>query len=174
MGDGGPVGEMITNAVMHRFFLLGEYFLPFPAGNFGEKTLRLAKSLLHWLGRLSWVGLSSHQVVFYWQVFRDVAYKAKNGADLVAGVDEFLDQVTVLPPGEWDPSIRIEPPKNVPSQVGAASAGGARGTGRTAGRLGMLFRGPNSQGPTLTQSQSQTRSKTSQGLQIHSFILLPF
>ncbi|XP_074878141.1 electroneutral sodium bicarbonate exchanger 1-like [Buteo buteo] len=50
------------------------------------------------------------------EVFRDVAYKAKNGADLVAGIDEFLDQVTVLPPGEWDPSIRIEPPKNVPSQ----------------------------------------------------------
>ncbi|XP_074878047.1 electroneutral sodium bicarbonate exchanger 1-like [Buteo buteo] len=50
------------------------------------------------------------------RVFRDVAYKAKNGADLVAGIDEFLDQVTVLPPGEWDPSIRIEPPKNVPSQ----------------------------------------------------------
>ncbi|KAM9603764.1 electroneutral sodium bicarbonate exchanger 1-like [Morphnus guianensis] len=50
------------------------------------------------------------------EVFRDVAYKAKNGADLVAGVDEFLDQVTVLPPGQWDPSIRIEPPKNVPSQ----------------------------------------------------------
>ncbi|NWZ60914.1 S4A8 protein, partial [Haliaeetus albicilla] len=50
------------------------------------------------------------------EVFRDVAYKAKNGADLVAGIDEFLGQVTVLPPGEWDPSIRIEPPKNVPSQ----------------------------------------------------------
>ncbi|NXO39784.1 S4A7 protein, partial [Locustella ochotensis] len=31
-------------------------------------------------------------------------------------IDEFLDQVTVLPPGEWDPSIRIEPPKSVPSQ----------------------------------------------------------
>uniref|UniRef100_A0A8C3C8J3 Anion exchange protein n=1 Tax=Cairina moschata TaxID=8855 RepID=A0A8C3C8J3_CAIMO len=49
-------------------------------------------------------------------VFHDVAYKAKNRADLVAGIDEFLDQVTVLPPGEWDPSIRIEPPKNLPSQ----------------------------------------------------------
>lgn len=23
----------------------------------------------------------------------------------------------MLPPGEWDPSIRIEPPKSVPSQV---------------------------------------------------------
>lgn len=37
--------------------------------------------------------------------------------DLLSGIDEFLDQVTVLPPGEWDPTIRIEPPKNVPSQV---------------------------------------------------------
>ncbi|XP_053732170.1 sodium-driven chloride bicarbonate exchanger isoform X5 [Synchiropus splendidus] len=50
------------------------------------------------------------------EVFHDVAYKAKDRNDLIAGVDEFLDQVTVLPPGEWDPSIRIEPPKNVPSQ----------------------------------------------------------
>ncbi|CAB1346676.1 unnamed protein product [Coregonus sp. 'balchen'] len=51
------------------------------------------------------------------EVFHDVAYKAKDRNDLIAGIDEFLDQVTVLPPGEWDPSIRIEPPKNVPSQV---------------------------------------------------------
>lgn len=51
------------------------------------------------------------------QIFHDVAYKAKDRNDLLAGIDEFLDQVTVLPPGEWDPSIRIEPPKSVPSQV---------------------------------------------------------
>uniref|UniRef100_A0A8C1Z774 Anion exchange protein n=1 Tax=Cyprinus carpio TaxID=7962 RepID=A0A8C1Z774_CYPCA len=50
------------------------------------------------------------------EVFHDVAYKAKDRSDLVAGIDEFLDQVTVLPPGEWDPTIRIEPPKSVPSQ----------------------------------------------------------
>ncbi|KAM4908275.1 sodium bicarbonate cotransporter 3 isoform 2-T2 [Sylvia borin] len=49
-------------------------------------------------------------------VFHDVAYKAKDRNDLLSGIDEFLDQVTVLPPGEWDPSIRIEPPKSVPSQ----------------------------------------------------------
>lgn len=55
------------------------------------------------------------------QIFHDVAYKAKDRNDLVAGIDEFLDQVTVLPPGEWDPSIRIEPPKNVPSQVNSLS-----------------------------------------------------
>nr|XP_061789089.1 sodium bicarbonate cotransporter 3-like [Nerophis lumbriciformis] len=50
------------------------------------------------------------------EIFHDVAYKAKDRKDLLSGLDEFLDQVTVLPPGEWDPSIRIEPPKNVPSQ----------------------------------------------------------
>ncbi|XP_029488888.1 sodium-driven chloride bicarbonate exchanger-like [Oncorhynchus nerka] len=56
------------------------------------------------------------------EVFHDVAYKAKDRTDLIAGIDEFLDQVTVLPPGEWDPSIRIEPPKNVPSQEKRRSA----------------------------------------------------
>uniref|UniRef100_A0A8C8F1G0 Anion exchange protein n=1 Tax=Oncorhynchus tshawytscha TaxID=74940 RepID=A0A8C8F1G0_ONCTS len=50
------------------------------------------------------------------EVFHDVAYKAKDRNDLLSGIDEFLDQVTVLPPGEWDPTIRIEPPKSVPSQ----------------------------------------------------------
>lgn len=49
-----------------------------------------------------------------------MAYKAKDRTDLLSGIDEFLDQVTVLPPGEWDPTIRIEPPKNVPSQVSHA------------------------------------------------------
>uniref|UniRef100_H2YXZ7 Anion exchange protein n=1 Tax=Ciona savignyi TaxID=51511 RepID=H2YXZ7_CIOSA len=48
------------------------------------------------------------------EVFHEVAYKAKTRTDLLAGIDEFLDQVTVLPPGEWDASIRIEPPKDLP------------------------------------------------------------
>ncbi|XP_055369555.1 electrogenic sodium bicarbonate cotransporter 4 isoform X13 [Betta splendens] len=48
-------------------------------------------------------------------LFSDVAYKARDREDLIAGVDEFLDEVIVLPPGEWDPKIRIEPPKKVPS-----------------------------------------------------------
>ncbi|XP_072561778.1 sodium bicarbonate cotransporter 3-like isoform X8 [Paramormyrops kingsleyae] len=51
------------------------------------------------------------------EIFHDVAYKAKDRTDLLSGIDEFLDQVTVLPPGEWDPTIRIEPPKSVPSQM---------------------------------------------------------
>ncbi|XP_077593445.1 electrogenic sodium bicarbonate cotransporter 4 isoform X4 [Stigmatopora nigra] len=48
-------------------------------------------------------------------LFSDVAYKAREREDLIAGVDEFLDEVIVLPPGEWDPKIRIEPPKKLPS-----------------------------------------------------------
>lgn len=55
------------------------------------------------------------------EVFHDVAYKAKNRNHLLAGIDEFLDAVTVLPPGEWDPTIRIEPPAAIPSQVRTAS-----------------------------------------------------
>ncbi|NXI48239.1 S4A8 protein, partial [Galbula dea] len=50
------------------------------------------------------------------EVFQEVAYKAKNKADIVAGIDKFLDEVTVLPPGQWDSSIRIEPPPNIPSR----------------------------------------------------------
>uniref|UniRef100_A0A5S6QCK9 Anion exchange protein n=1 Tax=Trichuris muris TaxID=70415 RepID=A0A5S6QCK9_TRIMR len=49
-------------------------------------------------------------------IFCEVAYQARDRQDLLDGLDEFLEQVTVLPPGEWDPSIRIEPPPSVPSQ----------------------------------------------------------
>ncbi|XP_056290386.1 electrogenic sodium bicarbonate cotransporter 1-like [Pseudoliparis swirei] len=49
------------------------------------------------------------------EVFHDIAYKAKDRQDLLAGIEEFLDEVIVLPPGEWDPNIRIEPPKSLPS-----------------------------------------------------------
>ncbi|XP_047425815.1 electrogenic sodium bicarbonate cotransporter 1-like isoform X1 [Mugil cephalus] len=49
------------------------------------------------------------------EVFHDIAYKAKSRQDLLAGIEEFLDEVIVLPPGEWDPDIRIEPPKSLPS-----------------------------------------------------------
>ncbi|XP_030231749.1 electroneutral sodium bicarbonate exchanger 1 [Gadus morhua] len=62
------------------------------------------------------------------EIFHDVAYKAKDRSDLLAGIDEFLDQVTVLPPGEWDPSIRIEPPKNVPSQEKRKTPGVSNGS----------------------------------------------
>ncbi|XP_074878096.1 electroneutral sodium bicarbonate exchanger 1-like [Buteo buteo] len=48
------------------------------------------------------------------RVFRDVAYKAKNGADLVAGIDEFLDQVTVLPPGELFGGLTLDVKRKAP------------------------------------------------------------
>uniref|UniRef100_A0A0B6ZWW5 Anion exchange protein n=2 Tax=Arion vulgaris TaxID=1028688 RepID=A0A0B6ZWW5_9EUPU len=54
--------------------------------------------------------------MFVDDVFREVAYKGRTRDDIVAGIDEFLEQVTVLPPGEWDPKIRIEPPDKVPDQ----------------------------------------------------------
>lgn len=56
-----------------------------------------------------------HTSLLFLQVFHDIAYKAKDRQDLIAGIDEFLDEVIVLPPGEWDPAIRIEPPKSLPS-----------------------------------------------------------
>ena len=50
-------------------------------------------------------------------VFQGLAYGASNRHHLLAGIDEFLDAVTVLPPGEWDPTIRLEPPPTIPCQV---------------------------------------------------------
>ncbi|XP_037831600.1 sodium bicarbonate cotransporter 3 isoform X8 [Kryptolebias marmoratus] len=67
------------------------------------------------------------------EIFHDVAYKAKDRTDLLSGIDEFLDQVTVLPPGEWDPTIRIEPPKNVPSQSKRKRPPQPNGTAASAG-----------------------------------------
>lgn len=48
------------------------------------------------------------------QIFHEIAYKCRNREDLLTGIDEFLDKTTVLPPGEWDPRIRIEPPSTLP------------------------------------------------------------
>ncbi|XP_025769712.1 sodium bicarbonate cotransporter 3 isoform X8 [Puma concolor] len=74
------------------------------------------------------------------EIFHDVAYKAKDRNDLLSGIDEFLDQVTVLPPGEWDPSIRIEPPKSVPSQekrkIPVFPNGSAPSSGETSNEAG--------------------------------------
>ncbi|XP_037119289.1 sodium bicarbonate cotransporter 3-like isoform X2 [Syngnathus acus] len=69
------------------------------------------------------------------EIFHDVAYKAKDRTDILSGIDEFLDQVTVLPPGEWDPTIRIEPPKNVPSQLKRKRPSHPNGTASPAGEL---------------------------------------
>ncbi|XP_045650472.1 anion exchange protein 4 isoform X1 [Ursus americanus] len=51
------------------------------------------------------------QEQFQWSVRR-----ASNLHDLLAALDAFLEEVTVLPPGRWDPTARIAPPKCLPSQ----------------------------------------------------------
>uniref|UniRef100_A0A8C7MV09 Anion exchange protein n=1 Tax=Oncorhynchus kisutch TaxID=8019 RepID=A0A8C7MV09_ONCKI len=71
------------------------------------------------------------------EVFHDIAYKAKDRQDLLAGIEEFLDEVIVLPPGEWDPDIRIEPPKSLPSSDKRYSGGdGPQMNGDTPGHDG--------------------------------------
>ncbi|CAH8658768.1 unnamed protein product [Dicrocoelium dendriticum] len=79
----------------------------------------MAKS--HEIGRSMGVLMSD-------EVFHDVAYKARSRTDLLAGLDEFLGAATVLPPGEWDPSIRIEPPASVPSQDSRKAGTAPNGT----------------------------------------------
>ncbi|XP_060630141.2 anion exchange protein 4 [Anolis sagrei] len=49
------------------------------------------------------------------ELFQRVARKASGRGDLIAGIDEFMDELTVLPPGKWDPTTRIAPPKCLPS-----------------------------------------------------------
>ena len=52
------------------------------------------------------------------QVFAEVAYNAKSREDLLAGIDEFIDDLTVLPPSIWESSVRLEPPSTTRSMVG--------------------------------------------------------
>lgn len=55
-------------------------------------------------------------------LFRSVCYQAQQRLDMLFGIDEFINAVTVLPPGVWDPSIRLEPPGDTPSQMGRLAA----------------------------------------------------
>ncbi|NXX74769.1 S4A4 protein, partial [Urocolius indicus] len=43
------------------------------------------------------------------ELFQRVARRAEDREDLIAGIEVFLDELTVLPPGKWDPSARIPP-----------------------------------------------------------------
>ena len=76
-----------------------------------SKTRKSSTAKYHEIGR-------SMATCFSDEVFTEVSYKAKNPKHIISGIDEFLDSVTVIPPGEWDPSIRIEPPVQVASQDG--------------------------------------------------------
>ncbi|XP_076993310.1 anion exchange protein 4 [Tamandua tetradactyla] len=63
----------------------------------------------HEMGRAAAVLLSDPQ--FQWSVRR-----VSNLHDLLTALDAFLEEVIVLPPGRWDPTARIPPPKHLPSQ----------------------------------------------------------
>ncbi|XP_076848351.1 electrogenic sodium bicarbonate cotransporter 4 [Brachyhypopomus gauderio] len=80
-------------------------------------------------------------------LFSDVAYKARDRDDLIAGVDEFLDEVIVLPPGEWDPNIRIEPPKKVLSAEQRKSVFSLNELGQTNGTAGGAGGGEDQEMP---------------------------
>lgn len=102
LNEAVTLGDLTEVPVPTRFIFL----LLGPAGEDKINVLRY-----HEIGRAVATIMSD-------EVFHDVAYKARKREHLLAGIDEFLDAVTVLPPGEWDPSIRIEPPQSVPSQEG--------------------------------------------------------
>ncbi|XP_021358103.1 electroneutral sodium bicarbonate exchanger 1-like [Mizuhopecten yessoensis] len=96
--EGRHVGDMTEVPIPTRFI----FILLGPTGSYA-KNFEMGRSI---------------STILVDEVFREVAYKARNRQDLLSGIDEFLDQGTVLPPGEWDPKIRIEPPDSVPSQEG--------------------------------------------------------
>ncbi|XP_076087744.1 electrogenic sodium bicarbonate cotransporter 1-like [Mytilus galloprovincialis] len=50
------------------------------------------------------------------EIFREIAYIAEDKTDILSGLQEFISQTIVLPPGSWDPSIRIEPPAEIPTK----------------------------------------------------------
>ena len=50
-------------------------------------------------------------------ICREFAYLAKNSDDISKMMDRFMQDTYVIPPSEWDPSIRIEPPPKYMSKV---------------------------------------------------------
>ena len=49
------------------------------------------------------------------QIFAEVAYSATKKEDLVDELNHHTKEMTVLAPSTWDPAIRLDPPKSVPS-----------------------------------------------------------
>ncbi|NXF72132.1 S4A4 protein, partial [Sclerurus mexicanus] len=48
------------------------------------------------------------------ELFQRVARQADHREDLITGMEMFLDELIVIPPGKWDPSARIPPPDSLP------------------------------------------------------------
>lgn len=51
------------------------------------------------------------------ELFQNDLHEAQDRKDVITAVDDFLEQSTVIPPGQWDTSIRLEPPDRTPSKV---------------------------------------------------------
>ena len=50
-------------------------------------------------------------------ICREYAYAAKNAKDISEMMNRFMQDTYVIPPSEWDPNIRIEPPLKYMSKV---------------------------------------------------------
>jgi hypothetical protein len=50
-------------------------------------------------------------------ICREFAYVSKDSYDIMQMMDRFMQDTYVIPPSEWDPSIRIEPPPKYMSKV---------------------------------------------------------
>ncbi|NXG05924.1 S4A4 protein, partial [Sakesphorus luctuosus] len=48
------------------------------------------------------------------ELFQRIARQADHREDLIMAMEMFLDELIVLPPGKWDPSVRIPPPSSLP------------------------------------------------------------
>uniref|UniRef100_A0A8D0WIQ4 Anion exchange protein 4 n=1 Tax=Sus scrofa TaxID=9823 RepID=A0A8D0WIQ4_PIG len=103
----------------------------------------------HEMGRAVAVLLSDPQ-------FQGSARRASNLQDLLAALDAFLEEVTVLPPGRWDPTVRIPPPKCLPSQHKRLPAQLQEATGPSARRRAPAEDphgcGPHAPGPELRRT----------------------
>lgn len=50
-------------------------------------------------------------------ICREYAYIAKDSDEIMKMMDRFMQDTYVIPPSEWDPTIRIEPPPKYTSKV---------------------------------------------------------
>lgn len=50
-------------------------------------------------------------------ICREFAYTSKDSPGIMSMMDRFMQDTYVIPPSEWDPTIRIEPPPKYMSKV---------------------------------------------------------
>nr|KAF6347418.1 solute carrier family 4 member 9 [Pipistrellus kuhlii] len=109
----------------------------------------------HEMGRAMAVLLSDPQ--FQWSV-----RQASNLDALLAALDAFLEEVTVLPPGRWDPTARIPPPKCLPSQHKRLPLQMQEVKGSSARRYGSPAEDRHSHAPQAPSPELQRMGSASQ------------